>query len=231
MKKAFDGFEKDCRVISVSPWLMDRAKQSPILEDFHHDTVLNGIDTERIFYPHGGEALRERLGMKEKELVLHVTAFFSANPEHPKGGWYIVELAKRMPKVAFVVLGSGNVDVKLPDNVLYLGRIDNQQELAEYYSAADVTLLTSKKETFGMVAAESLCCGTPVVGFKSGATEMISLPEHSDFVEYGNLDALEQALRIMLQEKVQTNYTRASIKYAKQTIAEEYIRLHKETVC
>ena len=45
MKKAFDGFQDNLIVASVSPWLMDRAKLSPILANQHHTVVMNGLDT------------------------------------------------------------------------------------------------------------------------------------------------------------------------------------------
>ena len=45
MKNAFDGFDDDLIVTSVSPWLMERAKQSPILEGKKHCVVFNGLDT------------------------------------------------------------------------------------------------------------------------------------------------------------------------------------------
>ena len=38
----------------------------------------------------------------------------------------------------------------------------------QLYSAVDLTLITSQRETFSMPVAESLCCGTPVVGFDTG---------------------------------------------------------------
>ena len=46
-----------------------------------------------------------------------------------------------------------------------------------------------------MPCAESLCCGTPVVGFEAGAPEQISLPQYSEFVPFGDLDALENLVR------------------------------------
>jgi len=45
MKKAFDGFN-NLIVVSVSPWLMERAKQSPMFSDKEHVVVLNGVETE-----------------------------------------------------------------------------------------------------------------------------------------------------------------------------------------
>jgi phosphatidylinositol alpha-mannosyltransferase len=52
------------------------------------------------------------------------------------------------------------------------------KELPQFYSEASVTVLPSLNETFGMVLIESLACGTPVVGTKSGAIpEIINNPE------------------------------------------------------
>lgn len=46
MQKAFAGFKKENLIIvSVSPWLMERAKQSPILAGKQHTVVMNGLDT------------------------------------------------------------------------------------------------------------------------------------------------------------------------------------------
>ena len=57
-----------------------------------------------------------------------------------------------------------------------------------------MTLLLSFRESFSMVTAESLCCGTPVVGFKAGAPETISILEYSEFVDYGDTDTLKNVL-------------------------------------
>lgn len=43
------------------------------------------------------------------------------------------------------------------------GPARSQEELAIYYSAADVCVNTTKCETFGLVTVESLACGTPVI--------------------------------------------------------------------
>ena len=56
--------------------------------------------------------------------------------------------------------------------VTFAGRIE-QGDLAPYYSAADVLVVPSHHESFGLVALESLACGTPVVATKVGAMEVI----------------------------------------------------------
>lgn len=193
MKKAFDGFENDLTVVSVSPWLMNRAKRSPILEKMHHCVIFNGLDTS-VFHPYETADLRRELHCEGKKVVFQATPFFSANPSHIKGGCYVLELAKKMPDVQFIVAGPYPSGIEVPENVMLLGKITDQAALARLYSMANVTLLTSKRETFSMVTAESLCCGTPVVGFKAGAPEEITIPEYSAFVEQENVDGLYQIL-------------------------------------
>lgn len=198
MRDAFDGFERDCIVTSVSPWLKERASSSPILAKFRHRVVLNGLDARGTFFPRETTKIREKHSAGDRKVVIHVTPSFSLDPGHIKGGWYVAELARRMPEVCFLVIGSRDTSLVLPENVCNVGRIEDPQELAAYYSAADACLLTSRKETFSLVTAESLCCGTPVVGFKAGAPEQIALPEYSAFVPYGDTAALETALRSQL---------------------------------
>jgi D-inositol-3-phosphate glycosyltransferase len=56
--------------------------------------------------------------------------------------------------------------------VTFVGRIE-QEKLPSYYSAADVLVVPSHYESFGLVALESLASGTPVVATKVGAMESI----------------------------------------------------------
>ena len=232
MQQAFDGFEENCVVTSVSPWLMNRAKESPILRSFMHETVLNGLDADRVFYPRDGSEIRKKLGLEGKPFVLHVTPAFSLDKDHIKGGWYVVELAKRMPETAFVIVGNRTPIEGVPDNVYDIGRVEDQQELAKYYSAADVTLLTSKKETFSMVVAESLCCGTPVVGFKAGAPEQIALPEFSEFVECGEMTALTCAIEEWLETSVKAEEVGClgHLAYNQNNMCSNYITVYENAL-
>ena len=93
-----------------------------------------------------------------------------------------MELAQWMPDVDFLVLGEKGEVKDLPQNIKLLGRVYEREKMALYYSLSDATILVSKAETFSMPVAESLCCGTPVVGFKAGGPEQIALPEEA--IEY-----------------------------------------------
>ena len=231
MQQAFRGFARDLTVVSVSPWLMDRARRSPILSDFSHLCIYNGIDTE-LFRPRDASNLRERHHLNHKKVILHVTAKFSDAPGHPKGGGYVLELAKKLPNVQFLVIGKHEIFGTLPDNVTLLGPILDQQRLAEYYSLADAYVLTSRRETFSMTCVESLCCGTPVFGFKAGAPEMISLPEYSFFFDQGDTEALAQALQEYCSAEpfhAMSICELARKQYAKDVMFENYFELYQKT--
>lgn len=218
-------------IVTVSPWLEKRSKQSVILRRFKHYTVLNGINTD-VFKLR--DELKEALYPTAdcKYVIFHATAMFHSNKEHIKGGYYLLELAKRLKDfpVEFYIAGVYESGIQVPDNVTLLGKIENQKKLAAYYSAADLTLLTSKRETFSMICAESLCCGTPIVGFYAGAPETIAIPEYSSFVEFGNIDALERAVEKTLKKKFEKKEIaqKAADLYGKQKMVEKYCEIYKE---
>jgi phosphatidylinositol alpha-mannosyltransferase len=68
------------------------------------------------------------------------------------------------------------------DGIEFLDPVDEPAQLAPAYRRAWVSALTSYREAFGVVLIESLACGTPVVGARSGA-----IPEVLDDERYGIL--------------------------------------------
>jgi glycosyltransferase involved in cell wall biosynthesis len=49
------------------------------------------------------------------------------------------------------------------DRVSFLGLVEDDQELADFYSACDVVVLPSMSECFGLVQVEAMLCGTPMI--------------------------------------------------------------------
>lgn len=82
--------------------------------------------------------------------------------------------------------------------MLFVGAVENQHILAQYYSMADVFLICSTRETYSMTCAEALCCGTRIVGFKCGAPETVFKEPYAKFVQYGDIEALGKEMDAVL---------------------------------
>ena len=112
------------------------------------------------------EAVKNCLGNKGKKLVLGVASSWSES----KGLHGFIELSRLLGEEYYVALvGTMGQDVALPHNIRHIPATNSVQELAQYYSAADVFVTLSLEETFGKVSAEALACGTPVVCYNSTA--------------------------------------------------------------
>ena len=123
----------------------------------------------------------------------------------------------------------------MPENLIVLGDIPSRDKLAQYYSAADLCVITSKRETFSMPVAEALACGTPIVGFKAGGPESISIDEYSEFVDYGDIDSLERIIRekwLNAKEylSVEAVSKEASEKFSYEKMAEEFLNIYKVVI-
>lgn len=231
MRKSFSHFNSNYLLFTaVSPWVKSRFLQSPIVKGFDCEVVMNGLDTE-VFRPKNSKVkICERIN--SESYILHVTATFNpASQNDVKGAYHLAKLAESMPEQKFVVVATSVVNAdNLPNNIFLWGRAKDQEELAELYSSAEVTVIVSRRETFSMVTAESLCCGTPVVGFKAGGPESIAIREYSSFVEYGDIESLNKALTIMTKEtfdRKDISYL-AREKYSKETMSKGYFSVYEK---
>jgi len=136
-----------------------------------------GVNLE-LFRPVDTEVAKEELGFGDDKIIL-----FVGRIEPLKG---IEQLLKAMPylqngqSTKLVLIGGGersqkemgrlqklSCELHIEDSVTFLGSI-RQERLPYFYSAADVCVIPSYYESFGLVALESLACGTPVVATDVG---------------------------------------------------------------
>lgn len=231
-KKAYSLFQPDLlHFTAVSPWLLERAEGSPMLKPFKKSVVMNGVDTSVFYYSSPSKKWRTRLGISEQEkMLLHVTAGFFPNEVNLKGGRFILQIAEKLkayPVKIVVAANFGSAD-NLPSNIKYIGRTETQNDLADLYREADLTVITSKRETFSMPVAESMCCGTPVVGFKAGGPESIALSDYSEFVDYGDVDMLCNAIIPFMQKDMDKPVLsqRAVSFFSRTVMTESFIKLY-----
>ena len=227
----YSGFEKNLKIVCVSEWLRERACQSPFFRKIDISVIENGIDTQNTFFPQVNDNLYKEFKADNKKVLLHITPSFKSKI---KGGEYIIKLAERLNKDLYTIIIIGYDDnLVLPTNVVPIKNINNQNILAQYYSLADLTIITSKVETFSMVCVESLSCGTPVIGFKCGAPEQIALKDYSCFVENGNINELENAVYEWENIKDSVSQTLSNIAkshYSIDKMVNKYIDVYKSHI-
>ncbi len=192
-KAAFSNWDK-LEVSTPSKWLSNRVKQS-FLKDYPLSVIHNGVDT-KVFKPNNKAYLdlRQNLNIDEDAKII-LGAMPDLNDDI-KGAKHIISMANKLISngihnvYVLILARRGSIPENLPNNVIIRFDGSNPQKMAEYYSAADVFVLTSKLETFSLTSAEALACGTPVVAFKCGAPETLFESPYAKFVEYGDTNAM-----------------------------------------
>ena len=152
-------------VISPSEWLKSVSEKSSLFRQYRHFCVPYGIDTT-IFRRYKIIESRNKLQLPlDKFIVLFVGTSIN---EHRKGFDIILklkEILKERNDILFVAVGKSNDDY---DGILNIGYIKEKEQIANAYSAANVFLIPSREDNLPNTMLEALCCGTPVIGYKTG---------------------------------------------------------------
>ena len=214
-------------IVCPSGWLADRAEQS-FLASYPVKVIPNGIDTENVFFRRNSDRLREKLGCADTKIILAVAPDW-ADPR--KGAEHLVKLAERFQgeNVKMIFVGKNADKFAFPGNVIRIGRTEDQRELAEYYSMADVFVICSSMENLPTTCLEAVCCGAPVAGFDVGGTAETAPGETGRFGKYGDMDALEENVRHFLSFRPDAElFEELRKKYSLEEMCRQYQRVYRE---
>ena len=222
----FTGIE-NCIIVTPSQWLADLVKQS-YLKDYPVKVINNGIDLS-VFKP-TESSFREKYGLTDKKVVLGVAFGWGKR----KGFDVFVELASRLPDDYRIVLvgTDDNVEKLLPAKIISIHRTQNQKELAEIYTTADVFANPTREENYPTVNMESIACGTPVVTFRTGGSPEIPDETCGSVVDCDDIDAMEIEIRRICEKKpysVEACLQRAK-SFDMNDRFKEYVDLYKEFI-
>jgi glycosyltransferase involved in cell wall biosynthesis len=160
-----------------------------------------GIDL-RVFTPSGRSESRRRLHVADdKRLLLTVRRF-----EPRMGLEQLLDAVRRLDRsdVSLTIVGTGMLEERLrraaPPSTRFVGAVSDEV-LHDWYRAADLFVLpTVAYEGFGLVTAEALACGTPVVGTPVGATPELLRPLDPNLVaDAADAPALAKAISAALE--------------------------------
>lgn len=195
--------------VAPSHWIADEARASSLLSGFPVTVIPNGLDTS-VFAPLGKLESRVALGLPSDKTIILFGAMY-ADTDRNKGMELLIEALNHLVKNdagfakqhLLVVFGTDNelLSELFPLPVICLGMINNENKLARIYSAADLTVVPSRMESFGQVASESLSCGTPVVAFNtSGLKDIVSHLETGYLANDFQTDDLAYGIRLIAED-------------------------------
>ena len=123
-------------------------------------------------------------------------------------------------------------ELAIPDQIIQIEQAKSQLELISYYHNSDVFISFSNYETFGLVVAEAIATGTPVITTNTGIVKEMESSEYLTKVKIGNEDQLLDAIIDSMQKS--SNYDQNLMnkqidsKYSKQVIANKFNQIYTE---
>lgn len=190
--------------ISVSSWASSNIESSPMGRGSVFHVIPNMLDLDNDFVQLDKHRCRELLNLPSGKLLL---LFGAARLDNPiKGlekvlesiGQNIVCGGFRYDEVCLVTFGESKSDSwkeKVPVPLIEMGKITENKRLCMLYSACDILISASYKETFGQTLIEAMACGCVPVSFDSGGPrDIIVHKENGYLAKAGDIDDLAKGL-------------------------------------
>ncbi|MDR2252018.1 MAG: glycosyltransferase [Endomicrobium sp.] len=143
-------------------------------------TVYNGIDLEKFkFDSQARQEIRQQYKIDDDAFVFLNVGRLVPAKDHKTliEAFAVVTSYKKTPKLMLVGYGELHSDLEnlakernLSDKIIF---VDKQDNIADYYSAADCFVLSSAWEGFGIVVVEAMACKLPVVATDAGGVRKV----------------------------------------------------------
>ena len=199
-----------------------------------------------LFRPMNGAAARRQLGLDSEDSVLLFVGRFDPLKGIDRLLSTMTHLKHRENLRLVIIGGDGDqspefqrlqavsAELGIQNAVSFVGRVD-QKDLPPYYSAADILVVPSYYESFGLVGLESLACGTPVVSTRVGVLEdLLKQNNIGHLVENATprslAEGIEKILSIVSKTRLQDERIRSTVlRFQWPTVAsaitDEYHRI------
>lgn len=219
--------------VALSHWELERAQNSRALQGCNVVKIWNPLDVN-IFQPLDRLKLRfQKMNTSKKVILFGASRAFE---DEVKGFRYLIEALKRLDKTKYCAVcfgGSEKANQQFIDKfeITYLGQIEDENELAEWYNIADVFVAPSLQETFCYTVCEALACGTPVAAFAiGGILDQVEHQKNGYLAEMRNSEDLARGIEYCVnnRDKLTTNARDGVLK--KNTydlVGKEYLALCK----
>lgn len=199
------------------------------------DLTYNFVD-KRVYYPRECRALRAEYAAPGEKVLMHISnfrpvkrvgdvvdIFARVNAKIPSRLLLVGE-GPELSKVQWQVESLG-----LSDRVTFLGK---QDDVAQVISVADLLLLPSEKESFGLVALEAMACGVPTIGSMAGGIpELVAHGTTGFLAPVGDTERMaEYAVRLLEDGRLYARFREACLERARTTFCNDRITAEYERI-
>ncbi|XID94344.1 N-acetyl-alpha-D-glucosaminyl L-malate synthase BshA [Paenibacillaceae bacterium WGS1546] len=199
------------------------------------DLTYNFVD-KRIYYPRECKDLRRDYAEPYEKVLMHISNFRPVKRTGDVVDIFAKVSAKQPARL--VLVGEGPDLPKIQSKIQALGLSDRvhflgkQDDVAQVISIADLMLLPSEKESFGLVALEAMACGVPTIGsLAGGIPELVTHGKTGFLSPIGDTDDMaNNAVRLLADEKLYADFREACIERARREFCDERITERYEEI-
>lgn len=234
------GIEQSDTVTAVSKSLVNQTKEM-LQIDKDIEVVYNFVNEEE-YYKKDRPNIRQKYNISQEEkVIIHISNFRKVKRLED-----VVKTFQRIQQEVpsrLLLVGDGPEygrivemvrDFKLEKVVHFLGK---QKNIPELLSAADLKLLLSEKESFGLVLLEAMACGVPCIGSNVGGIPEVIEHGVTGYIEdLGNIEAFSiRAIDLLTDDNIWENFSknaqkRVHEKFLSTHIRKQYERLYYEAL-
>lgn len=245
------------KILKIPDWIIAPSKELQIKSwkdvNFKKEKVsyiFNGVDIDKFFPKTKNHKLFEEFCSSNDYKIILCTRRL----ENKNGVRFLVQampqILETIPKLKLLVAGDYQgpsirsdaelifrfvKDSRLEDNVVFLGNIAND-ELIEYYSIADITVLPSLMEAVSISGLESIATGTPIVGSKVGGIPEIIIDEFNGLLTEpeNSADIAEKIIDIFNKydlDVMKLNARNVAVdKFSWNNLSKQVVDVYKEVI-
>lgn len=199
------------------------------------DLTYNFVD-KRVYYPRECRALRAEYAAPGEKVLMHISNFRPVKRVGDVVDIFALVNAKIPSRLLLVGEGPELSKVQwqveslgLSDRVTFLGK---QDDVAQVISVADLLLLPSEKESFGLVALEAMACGVPTIGSMAGGIpELVAHGTTGFLAPVGDTERMaEYAVRLLEDGRLYARFREACLERARTTFCNDRITAEYERI-
>ena len=197
--------EQSDGVTAVSRFLKEKTITNYNIEK-EIEVIPNFIDTT-VYKPQEDKCFRKNLAGKDEKIIVHTSNFRAV--KRVADTIKTLEIVRKKVPAKLLLIGDGpersecerlSRELKLYDHVKFLGK---QEGLVEILNSADLFLIPSQSESFGLAALEAMACGVPVISSSvGGLPELIRHNETGFIAEIGDIPRMAKyAIDLLTNDK------------------------------